>query len=156
MSKWTKERPTVKSYCSEWYWVKGGNFNRPVVIQVGVRSKLNKGDTVNPVSNDVWFSFPQYQEMLTVHELGDGFLNQFEWSPVIKPEEEHSGFKNEPELQEMLESLPREGSETARIAAPNAFVCKDEFGRVGIYPTSGGWLGAKMEHFAGDIAPFYG
>jgi predicted metal-binding transcription factor (methanogenesis marker protein 9) len=39
---------------------------------------------------------------------------------------------------------------------PNAFVYQDEFGRIGILFGVSGWLGAKIEKFEGDQAPFCG
>lgn len=69
--------------------------------------------------------------------------------------------KNPPddEEKEMLDILPDEPKNHGgyfKIPAANCYVCKDSLGRIGIYPDQGGWIGAKIEHFEADVAPFHG
>jgi hypothetical protein len=62
------------------------------------------------------------------------------------------------ETEEMLKMLPTEnpGDIYHDCKALNAYVCKDQFGRVGIFLKDGGWLGAPVGSFEGDVAPFAG
>lgn len=63
------------------------------------------------------------------------------------------------EKKTILQDIPEEpastpGSGYFKIPAPNAYICKDKHGRLGIYPVDGGWLGVQLEHLQADIAPF--
>jgi len=63
------------------------------------------------------------------------------------------------ETLEIITSLPVEGSDNEvyeQVKHPNAFVARDKFGRIGIYPLTGGWIGAASEVFVGDAGPFAG
>lgn len=51
-------------------------------------------------------------------------------------------------------SIPKEEAPYKFI--PNAYVHIDDFGRIGIFPVAGGWIGSKIGNFQGDLAPFSG
>lgn len=56
------------------------------------------------------------------------------------------------EAEQIIKELPDDPHDP--YVKPNAFVCKDESGRINIYYEWGGWLGFKKEYAMGDLAPF--
>lgn len=62
------------------------------------------------------------------------------------------------EADEMLGTLPHADpiNNNDNIPPPNAYVYIDPYGRLAIFPVTGGWLGCLPEHVLGDVAPFCG
>jgi hypothetical protein len=83
-----------------------------------------------------------------VHFVFDGW-------PAEEGERRVSGEDNEKgEVLGLIPQIINDGYQQCKT--PNAFVCKDSFNRISIFPMEGGWLGASIEVFEGDIAPFAG
>jgi hypothetical protein len=53
-------------------------------------------------------------------------------------------------------NIPHCSMKNTNVSEPNAYIHVDEFGRIGIFPIGGGWIGSKIGNFQGDLAPFSG
>ena len=97
--QWTTEVPTIKDLSSlgseEYYWVKGGNFNRELIVQAnkGVSSWVNEDGQRAYFSalNFNFFCEGMYEVTIWDYELKDGkypFLYDLQWAGPVTREYE--------------------------------------------------------------------
>lgn len=91
--KWGENPPSVEDFehSEEYFWVRGGNFNRPVMVRAnsGVNSWLVDGVRKFRAEINLEFCCEGYPRHIWMSELHRYNLHNLEWAgPVPRPEEE--------------------------------------------------------------------
>jgi hypothetical protein len=89
---WTKQRPIIADLHDRnggnvmWWFARGGNFNRPIMVEVNGGGSIERGPELNYT-----FVADNYPEYIWDHELNNWFPLGLEWAgPIPLPEEKRN------------------------------------------------------------------